>query len=102
MGFSNMHVESGKADIGYWLGEAHWRKGIMSKALKSVLEFGFNRLDLNKIEARVYTQNKASAHLLEKFGFKREGLTRQSGYSNASKEIYDEYLYGLLKSEYKK
>ncbi len=58
------------AEVGYDLNPTHQRKGIMSEALHSVLDFGFNRLNLDTIEAFTHVQNESSKKLLEKNGFK--------------------------------
>ncbi len=91
-----------KAEIGYWLGEKHWGNHIMSEAVEAILKLGFSRLKLNRIDAKVFSENKPSAKLLLKFGFKKEGYLRQSGYSKAANKVYDEIVYALLKSGYKK
>lgn len=57
------------AEVGYDLNPTHHRKGIMNEALHSVLDFGFNRLNLDKIEAFTHVQNESSKKLLEKNGF---------------------------------
>lgn len=89
-----------KAEIGYWLGEKHWGNHIMSEAVEAILKLGFNKLKLNRIDANVFTENVPSARLLLKFGFKKEGHLKQSGYSKAANKVYDEDIYALLKSEY--
>lgn len=84
--------------IGYWLGEAFQRKGIMSKALKAMVDYGFNELDLNKIEIRVAEENRKSRALPEKLGFKKEGQIREAEW------LYDHYVdhivYGMLIGEW--
>ncbi len=92
----------GTAEVGYWLGEKYWRKGFMGETLKVILEFGFSKLKLRRVEAFVFDKNIASEKLLKKFGFKFEGLKRRGYRSNASGKIHDGKLYGLLKKEFKK
>jgi len=97
------HVDSYQktATVGYWLGEEYWNRGYGSEALNAVINLGFRKLKLNRLEASVFVGNPSSGKLLEKFGFKREGLKRQSVRCKADGKIKDEYVYGLLKSEYK-
>ncbi|WP_215145252.1 GNAT family N-acetyltransferase [Exiguobacterium qingdaonense] len=84
--------------IGYWLGQEFQGKGIMSRALESVIKYGFRDLKLNKIEIRVATENRKSRALPERFGFKEEGIIRDAEW------LYDRYVdhvvYGLLRHEY--
>jgi len=98
------HIDkyAGKATIGYWLGEDYWRQGYGSEALGAVLNFAFKRLKLRRLEAEVYVGNPSSKKLLEKFGFRREGMKRKAVKCKADGKIHDAYIYGLLKEEYRK
>jgi len=102
IGLSKIDNFQGKAEIGYWIGEKYWRQGIGSEALKVLLDFAFDKLKLRRLEANVYTENEASARLLEKFGFVKEGLGRKSQRCKATGKIHDSYFYGLLKEDYKR
>ena len=64
------------ATIGYWMGEAHASRGYMSAALKAVIPFGFDTLGLHRLEAASLPGNTPSMRLLDKLGFRREGLAR--------------------------
>jgi len=66
-----------KAEIGYWLAEQYWGKGIMSQAVKLVTDFGFKKLKLKRIYAHTFSFNKGSSRVLEKSGFKPEGILRK-------------------------
>src|SRR3989344_6016817 len=90
------------ATIGYWLGEKYWNNGYGSEALKVVIGFGFEKLKLNRLEACVFVGNPSSGKLLEKYGFKQEGLKRQSARCKADGKIKDEYIYGLLKEDWER
>lgn len=83
------------AEVGYWLGKKYWRKGITEEALKLIIDFGFNSLNLKRIYARVMHPNIASAKLLEKVGFKLEGKLRKHVFRN--NKWMDELYFGLLK-----
>ena len=86
------------SEVGYWLGKSYWRRGIAKEALALIINFGFNKLKLIRISAKVYEPNIASANLLEKFNFKREGILRKQAFKD--NRLVDEYYYGLLKEEY--
>jgi len=89
-----------KAELGYWIGRPFWGKGITSEAVHLILDFAFNDLKLNRISAYTFTPNKASQKVLLKNGFKKEGLVRENVQKDG--KFYDDYVFGLLKKEYKK
>jgi [ribosomal protein S5]-alanine N-acetyltransferase len=64
------------ATIGYWMGERHAGRGHMTAAVKALVPFAFDRLNLHRLEAACLPHNAASMRLLEKVGFQREGLAR--------------------------
>ncbi|MEM5829863.1 MAG: GNAT family protein [Candidatus Aenigmatarchaeota archaeon] len=97
----NINKTNENAELGYWLARKYWGQGLMSEAVKLILEFGFKKLKLHKIYARVCEPNKRSSHLLEKFGFKLEGKLREHWKGKFSRKWYDEFMYGLLKEEWK-
>jgi [ribosomal protein S5]-alanine N-acetyltransferase len=84
-----------KAKIGYWLGSNYRGKGIMSVALKKLTEYGFRKYKLKRIYARVVTFNKPSVRLLEKCGYKLEGIMKKDRLKNG--KYYDNYLYSIIK-----
>lgn len=99
IGFNDIDKSNKIGDVGYWLGANFQGVGIMSKAFKAIIDYGFNNLGLNKIEVNVATGNYKSKVLPERFGFKEEGKLRQAEW------LYDHYVdhivYGLLAEEYK-
>ena len=82
------------AQIGYWLGEAWWGRGIATAALRAVTAHIMPRLDLVRLEARVFAWNPASMRVLEKCGYEREGLLRRSVFKDG--EIVDAVLYARV------
>lgn len=84
-----------KAEIGYWLGEPFWGKGIMSRAVKLSAKECVRRFKLKRLEAHVFSYNKASARVLEKNGFKYEGLLKK--YHKKGSKYIDAYIYALVK-----
>lgn len=76
-GFLNYEKKHNRMEIGYDLAPEFWGQVFMPEALKLIIEFGFSKMRINKIEAKVEPKNKASIRLLEKLGFQQEGLLRQ-------------------------
>lgn len=64
------------ATVGYWMGARHANRGHMTAALRAIIPFAFNMLHLHRLEAACLPHNAPSTHLLEKLGFRREGLAR--------------------------
>jgi len=82
------------AELGYWLAEPFWGKGIMTNAVRALSEYAFGELGLHRIFAEPYTTNAASARVLEKSGFALEGVIRASVFKDG--RILDQYLYAKL------
>lgn len=68
----------GAAEIGYWLGEPFWGRGIATEALRAVSDYAFTTLGLHRIQAGVFAGNAASARVLERVGYVLEGRCRKS------------------------
>ena len=86
-----------KAEIGYDLGREYWHQGYMSEALRAMLAYGFETLELNRIEALVMPENEASANLLRKLGFSEEGVLRE--YAFFKEEYHNLRFFSLLRRE---
>ena len=87
-----------RCDVGYALNRAHWGKGYLGEAMTAALNYAFDVLDLNRIEADIDPRNAASAKLLERHGFVNEGYMRERWIVNG--EICDTVFYGLLRREW--
>lgn len=91
--------KNSNAELGYWIGKKYWGKGLMTEAVRLILDFGFKELKLHKIYAHCFEENVASAKVLEKCGFILEGKAREERFR------YDKWhnslLYGILSSEYR-
>lgn len=87
-----------RGEIGYDLARSEWRQGIMYEALDAILDFGFDQLGLNRIEALVMTDNAASAALLHSLGFTQEGLLRQHDFFKGA--FHDMRLFSILRSDF--
>lgn len=88
----------GSVHIGYCLGRTWWRQGIMSEALRTVMEFFFTRVGVNKVESRHDPKNPNSGRVMVACGMKYEGTIRWSDINNQG--ICDAAWYGILRSEY--
>jgi ribosomal-protein-alanine N-acetyltransferase len=85
------------ASIGYWIGVPHIRRGHMSDAVKACLPFAFNTLGLHRLEAACLPHNIPSQRVLEKVGFKREGMARR--YLKINGVWQDHDLFALLQDD---
>lgn len=94
VGFNN-YTKNHRANLGYDLQKEYWNNGYITEALKAIIDFGFNNLEINRIEAEVMQGNIASEKVLEKLGFKNEGILRQWMYWNGNH--YDMTMFSLLK-----
>ncbi len=87
------------AEIGYLLGREYWGQGYMQEALRVWIDFAFERLGLRRLNAEIDARNEASARVLERCGFEREGLARQRWFDK--NELSDAAHYGLLNPNYR-
>ncbi|MCY0386093.1 GNAT family N-acetyltransferase [Robbsia sp. Bb-Pol-6] len=94
---SRMDVPNRHAEIGFCLQRLHWGQGYMHEAASALLTHAFDTLHLHRIEADIDPRNTASARLLERLGFIREGLLRERW--RVGGEVSDSALYGLLASD---
>lgn len=83
------------AEIAYFIGEPFWNKGIVTKAVNLLTEWGFNKLDIVRIHTGVYDYNLASQRVLEKCGFIKEAVFKLAIYKND--RLYDEIRYAKIK-----
>jgi len=83
-GFTSINMENNAAEIGYVLNPAYWGYGFAPEAVRKVLEFGFEKLGLNRIEARYMTENERSLRVMLKCGMTFEGVKRELMYVRGS------------------
>ncbi|WP_439950993.1 GNAT family N-acetyltransferase [Neobacillus fumarioli] len=100
LGLNSMQLKNKRAEIGYELHPAYWRKGFALEAITEVLNFSFQKLILYRIGALVYPENEASLQLLQKIGFTLDGLLR--GYIWQNSKPNDTYVLSLLKPEWER
>jgi len=82
------------AHLGYWLGEACWGRGIMTKVVSRVSRHAFEALGFLRLEAPVFAWNPGSMRVLEKCGYQREGVMRRSVFKDG--ELIDSVLYAKV------
>lgn len=87
-------VYSQSGELGYWLGEEYWGRGIVSQAVKAMVQHAFGDLRLRRVYARIFSNNIASRRVLEKAGFQFEGMARQAVVKND--KVLDVFHYAIL------
>jgi ribosomal-protein-alanine N-acetyltransferase len=87
------------ASLGYCLDDVAWGHGYATEAARALLQWAFDTLDLNRVQAEVDTRNVASARVLEKLGFAREGTLREDCIVNG--EVSDSWVYGLIERQWR-
>lgn len=95
VGLNNLQERNKRAEIGYEIHPDYWNKGYASEAVKEVLVFSYEQLDLYRIGAVTYPANDASNQLLIKLGFEREGILR--GYLYQNDTSHDAYIFSRLR-----
>lgn len=83
------------AEIGYWIGESYWGKGIATQALSLLCKYAFDELKMEKLFAGVFDGNEGSKRVLLKCGFHQEGIARKAVFKN--NKFIDEYRFGKVK-----
>jgi len=87
------------AELGYWLAEPFWGKGIMRKAIRLMVNYAFTTYDIERVFARPFSTNLASQKVLEKNGFLLEGKFEKTIYKNG--EYLDEWVYAVRRENWK-
>lgn len=98
-GYHKWDKRNVRAEIGYDLNPDFWGKAYMTEALNAIIANGFLKMGLNRIEALVYVENNRSIRLLQRLGFRQEGVLRDYYYSDAN--FYDHCLFSLIRKEWK-
>ncbi len=89
-------IQCKNAEMGYWLAETYWGKGIITKAITQMIDYGFGNFDINRIYARPFGTNIGSQKVLEKAGFVLEGRFEKTLFKNG--EYLDELVYAIRRS----
>jgi len=96
--FVSLDVANRSGKIGYWISEEHQGKGLVTRACKALIDYGFEDLCLNRIEIRAAIDNLRSQAVPQRLGFAREGVERQAEWVND--RFVDLTVYSLLRAEW--
>lgn len=95
--FRQQNIHRQTAEIGYYIAEEYWGKGIMTDAVKQICEYVFKNSDIIRIYAEPFAYNTGSCRVLEKAGFQYEGTLRNNAVKNG--KVIDMKMYSLLREE---
>lgn len=98
IGLNHLSLYSKKAEIGFELDPAHWRRGYAAEAIEAVLTYAYETLGLHRMGAVTFLENRASIQLLTRIGFKEEGILR--GYLFQGGTSHDGRIFSLLKPDF--
>src|SRR5204863_8911861 len=87
-----------RAELGYCIGRPYWGQGIVPEAVRAIMKLGFEQIGLNRIEARCFIENKASARVMEKCGMKYAGVHREQMLVKGRFESCK--MYAILRRDY--
>lgn len=94
-GYHNWNKKHFRAEIGYELGNEFWGKGYAKESISSIIKYGFDEMNLERIEALVYPENETSENMLNKLGFLHEGYLRKYAYFRDKHQ--DLNMFSLIK-----
>ena len=97
IGYMEYNEDHGCVELGYSLARSCWNQGYMSEALSRVIDYTFETMDVNRIEAQHELTNPASGRVMEKCGMRREGILRQRLYNKG--HYVDVALYAILRGD---
>jgi ribosomal-protein-alanine N-acetyltransferase len=100
IGYLNWSNDHKRIEIGYVLLRDYWNKGIISEAVKALVDYLFDKSDLVRIEARCLKENTASARVMEKIGMQCEGILRKQLFAKG--EYHDMKIYSILRDEWRR
>lgn len=98
IGLHHLNLQNKIGSVGYWLDKNAEGYGIITKSCRKLISYGFQELNLNRIEIKAAVTNERSQAIPEKLNFKKEGILRQAEFVN--NKFTDLFLYSLLKSEW--
>ena len=95
--FRQTNIHNKTAELGYYIAEEYWGKGIMTEAVKQLCDYVFSHTDIIRIYAEPFSYNIGSCRVLEKAGFQYEGTPRSNALKNGN--VLDMKMYSKLKTE---
>ena len=100
VGLHDVHPRYHHAMLGIFIGnKGYWGRGYGSEAVRLMLQYAFEQLNLHRVYLRVFAYNKRAIRAYEKCGFEHEGVLREAGYKNG--QYFDVLAMGILESEYR-
>ncbi|MGH4123157.1 MAG: GNAT family N-acetyltransferase [Clostridium sp.] len=93
-------IWNSKSEIGYMLNKKYWGQNIMSEVSKKVIDYAFEVIELNRIEALIDPENIASIKLNIKLRFEKEGLKKEAAYNRRTGKYEDRLIFGIIKSNW--
>lgn len=93
--FRGGNIHSRTAELGYYISEEYWNKGICTNAVRQITEYIFENTDIIRIYAEPFAYNAASCHVLEKSGFELEGVLRKNAVKNG--KVLDMKMYSMVR-----
>ncbi len=100
IGYMDYNEDNATVEVGYSLARWLWNGGYMTEALSRVIEYTFETMDINRIEAQHELENPSSGRVMEKCGMQKEGVLRQRLYNKG--RYVDVALYAIVKEDYEK
>lgn len=97
IGYMSLSEENASVEVGYSLARWLWGKGLMTEALRAVIDYTFDAMDINRIEAQHELLNPSSGRVMEKCGMTKEGVLRQRLYNKG--KFVDVALYSILRGD---
>ena len=94
----SLNAEHRRAEVGFALRHDHWGRGYVAEAMPALIAFAFETLGLHRLEADVDPRNEASVRVVERLGFRREGLLRER--YHVLGDVQDSLMFGLLRPEW--
>lgn len=99
VGLHDIEPENRRAELGILIGDkSYWGQGYGTDAIRALLRWAFEYLNLNRVSLRVYAYNRRAIRCYEKSGFRHEGIMRQSRYTDG--QYHDEWFMGVLRDEF--
>ena len=87
-----------KAEVGFCFSKEYWNQGYATEALMALIKFGFTYMELNRIEAKCFEENKPSARVMEKSGMMHEGFLREALY--VKDQVINLHLYSIIRNDF--
>jgi RimJ/RimL family protein N-acetyltransferase len=102
VGISHINKGKGTCEIGYWLAEDYWRKGIMTEAAREIINFAFQKLQLKRINAPIFAENKVSQRFAKSLGFKYKRTKKKKFKAKSTGKLHLEKVHELSREDWER